>query len=566
MRGSIRVGAEGPDGAFSAEAAAGVLVAALGIGVLALGLIRALRPHAIFFYTEAPVFASLTAFRRAGSLAALYPAGRWSVPPLVLTPYGPLFFLLDAAVMSLPGVAPSLVVPRMVALAALAGCLAVGWSIGRSRGVPWPTRLLVLGAPLLFVPGIQRLSGSAQVDVLALLCTLAGVRCVLRFREAEPTGRSDAPPGTATGQVRESVVARRYLLAGVAFFVVAYFTKQSYVAAPLALVVDEFRLRRWRRAGLVAVAFVGPVAGGTLLLQAVTGGGYWLNTASAMSVAMAPANLFAVWHDASFLLWAPLLLYVLVRVGEARPLGFVTLWAAAAWLLHGLAMLKTGSSINYFLEPVFGTVVAALAPVEMSGSPAGAGARADRRLAAVALVVLGVAAVPATLGLGRALSSTWRARGLAFGIRGAEPGSPLVFSEAFPAVIEAGALPFLNDPYAFGTLAHAGLWDASVVRRALATGSIPFVATEFDLRLGPSRTGGSSIAGAGFTYFWYLDDVWRPTVAHYRMDMAPGFFVWLPKGGDGAPGRGGSAAVGDRSPRSERERHVATGRAESRAH
>jgi hypothetical protein len=139
-----------------------------------------------------------------------------------------------------------------------------------------------------------------------------------------------------------------------------------------------------------------------------------------------------------------------------------------------------------------------------------------------------VATVPATVGLVRTVSSTGRQQGLAFGIRGRESGSPLVFSEAFPAVIEAGALPFLNDPYAFGTLAHAGLWDPSVVRRALETRSVPFVVTVFDLRRGAGRADRSSLGGAGFAYFWYLDDVWRPTVANYRMDVAPGFFVWLP--------------------------------------
>jgi hypothetical protein len=536
------------DGALSLEGLLGLLVGALGVAVLALGLLRALRPHAIFFYTEAPVFASLTAFRRAGSLSALYPAGHWSVPPLVLTPYGPLFFLLDASVMALPGVGSSLVAPRVSALAALVGCVAVAWSIGRSRGVPWPRLLLLVGAPLLFVPGIQRLAGAAQVDVLALLLTLGGVACVLRDRghEREAPESVVAPGAVRNGPVHDApggTRSRGWLFAGVALFVLAYFVKQSYVAAPIALVVDELRLRRNRRAALVASTYVGAVAGGTLVLQAVTGGGYWLNTVSAMASDLAVANLVAVWHDASFLLWAPLLLYVLVRLGNSRPVAFTVLWAAVAWLLHGLAMLKTGSSINYFLEPVFGIVVTGLA----AGHAGDAGARTGRRLAAVALVALAVAAVPATVALAATVSSTWRNHGLAFGIRGREAGSPLVFSEAFPTVIAAGALPFLNDPYAFGSLAHAGLWNPRVVRRALTDRSIPFVATEFDLRQGASRTGGSSFGGAGFSYFWYLDDVWRPTVANYRMDVASGFFVWLPEKGRSEPA--GQTRASARGPR-----------------
>lgn len=531
MRATLR----GLDGVVSrpasvARRALAVAVGVLTLGVLALGVVRVLRPHAIFFYTEAPVFGSLSSFVRSGSLAALYPPGNWSTPPLVLTQYTPLYFLVDASLMRVTGSAGSLVVPRAVSLAALVGALLAVSALARSRRVGWSRIVLFTGGPLVFVPGIQGLAAAAQVDVSALFITMCGVLLAVNAYEGETrrTGELDSAipwlgPASASGP----------LLAATGCFALAYFAKQSYVAAPAALLLTELRARRWRRTGLLAALYVAIIGGGTLVLTALSGGGYLLNTSTALVSSFGWTNLTAVLQGASVLQWVPLLVLVAASLCAFPRIDFVVLWMIGALAVHGAAMLKTGSSVNYFLEPVFAASVAALLSKrgERARPMPGSGF-----FTAVALCGLAVALVPATRGLAKNLRNSWENQGMDLKVSGLEGRTPLVGADAFPAVIAGGGLPYLNDPFAFATLAYAGVWDATILHRDLASGRIPFVVTEFDLTVGPSVRVSDPFAGAGFAYFWYMDSVWRPVLDHYSLRTGPGYYLWLPCSQAGSEG------------------------------
>ena len=560
--------AEGADSTFNAwtrrlvRVLAGVLTL-LAIGVLTLGVLHAVRTGRIFEYTEAPVFASLTAFRRAGSLSALYPVGGWTAPPLVLTLYPPIYFVLSAAVMAIPGVGGSLLAPRLVGCVALAGCLAALIGIARTRGHPWTWAALLAGGALVLVPGIRSLAGSAQVDVLAMFWTLAGVRFVLRARALEAgagsEGEDSASWGSGSGARSSSAPAaetRRttpLLAAAAAFFVLAVFTKQSFVAAPIALVLDELRRGRTRRALVGAAGFVCVVGAGMLVLQSWTNGGYLLNTVGALGHGFEFQNVTAVLADAKLWMWAPLLglLIALLAAGRQRrrrPASFAVLYAALAWVVHGTATLKTGSSINYFLEPVFASVLLVFTlPAPTPQAILNRVRSGPHLLGTASLLGMLAVAVPAGQDLVSNLAEVWRHTGLTIVMNGLDGRSPLVDASAFPDVIRAGSLPFLNDPYAFGLLSRAGMWNASVLGDRLQAGDVPFVLTVFDLMAGRNVRVSSPAGGAGFAYFWYLDDVWQPIVERYAVHRGPGFFVWQPRGERDASRDPGSAPPRDAS-------------------
>lgn len=521
------------------------LLALLALGVLALGVLHAVRIRRIFEYTEGPVFASLTAFRRTGSLSALYPVGGWTAPPLVLTLYPPVYFLVSAAVMAIPGVGGSLLVPRLIGWAALVGCIGALLRIARTRGQAWTWSALLVGGAVVLVPGIQSLSGTAQVDVVAMFWTLMGVSLVLRARSLEAGAgpeRDDRGARSARSERRGSSdsagrTARTtpLLAAAAAFFVLAIFTKQSFVAAPAALFLDELRRGRTRRALLGAVAFACAIGAGTLVLQASTDGGYLLNTVGALGRGFEVDNVTAVLGDAKLWMWAPLvgLVVALLAAGwqeGRRPASFAVLYAALAWLVHGTATLKTGSSINYFLEPVLASVALVFTlPIPAPRAILGRARSVPRVLGTASLLAMLAVMVPAGRGVGSSLLEVGRHPGLAIVMNGLDGRSPLVDAAAFPEVIRAGSLPFLNDPYAFGLLKRVGMWKVAVLRDRLEAGAVPFVLTTFDLRMGRRVHVSSPAGGAGFAYFWYMDDVWRPIVERYAVHRGPGFYVWQPR-------------------------------------
>lgn len=483
--------------AWFSRATASLFALSLGL-VLALAVIWTTRGFAVFNYTEGVVLGSLAGFADSG-VPGLYPPD-WTSPPLVLTLYPPVFFWATAALGSILGASDPLVAPRLVSLAATVG---LGWSLVRIRrlcGTDWTWFFILAGAASLH-PGVQRQLAAAQVDMLGVAWTAAGALLVLRSEE----GRGRIWPAFAC-------------------FAVAVFTKQSFVAAPAALLLYRIVSGRRREAFREAVVFAGTVIGGFVVLDRWSAGGFSAHTLAAVADSGSIVNFVRVIGDSAPTLWIPLTALVLLGVrGRLRP-GFPELWAGLAVLVHAGAMFKTGSSVNYFLEPIVAVLVLGL--VRSSRAPWVPRQRAwTRRLALAVLAMLVVGSVIRTGEVVRDISGasgTVRIRMAAF-----EHGYPLVEVDFFPAIFERGGRPYVSDPFAFGALAESGAWNPAPLAADLGARRIPFALTTIDIA--PPLADGARMEDMLFAYFWRMAAVRDGLRAEYAVVTNDQLFVWVPR-------------------------------------
>jgi hypothetical protein len=476
--------------------------------------LRMARPGTVFYYTEGPVLGSLAAFEVRGDISDLYPADGWVEPPVVLTLYPPVYFVTSATVDRWLGSAGTFIGLRAVSAAALLGILGllIWHTLRRRAPVPW---ILALAGAALVTPGVYRVAGGAQADSLALLLTWVGITLVI---------------GTRGDRIRPGLYP---LLAGAIAFLLAFFSKQSFVAAPAVVTVSLLLERRTRAAfifggGLATVAVVAVV-----MLDAATSGGYLANTLGALTGQSNAANLRSTLAASAPLQWAPLVAAVLFASRGLIRAGFAELYLLASAALHVTAMLKTGSSANYLLEPMFALLLLAVTrwPREEAReiAPARGTGRASRirgSLATLFAVGLGVTAVHAVLEERPNLQG-WLASAGAATMSDFE-GHPLADPLFFPAILQRGGRPWLNDPYAFGALEETGQWDPSRLVKDLESRSVPFALTTVDLgpRPAPPGTGTHELVMA---YFWRSTPVWTALNAAYRPRAAGPITVWLPR-------------------------------------
>ncbi|MFQ5529801.1 MAG: hypothetical protein ACE5FP_05565 [Gemmatimonadota bacterium] len=481
--------------------AAALFTLALGLA-LALAVVWAIRGFAVFNYTEGVVLGSLAGFDSSG-LAGLYPPD-WSSPPLVLTLYPPVFFWASAALDSILGASDPLVAPRLVSLVATAG---LGWCLLRIRSLHGAelTWFLVLVGAAAMTPGVQRQLAAAQVDLLAAAWTVAGALLVLRAEKL------DTPIWPAF-----------------ACFAVAAFTKQSFVAAPAALLLLRATTGRRREALREAVGFVSFVAAGFLLLHVWTAGGFSRHTLAAVADSGSVRNFVAVMADSAPHVWVPIALLVLLGVRGRLRLGFPELWIALATPIHFAAMWKTGASVNYLLEPVLALLVLGL--VRSAEAPWSTGRlRTTRRPALVVLIVLIVGSAITGIGAAEAIAEASRAPRIR--MADIDRGFPLVEVEFFPAVLEREGRPYVSDPFAFGALAESGTWDPSTLSADLHARRVPVALTSIDIE--PPLADGATTEGMLFAYFWRMEAVCDGLRGQYTEMTHGPLHMWVPReGGD----------------------------------
>ncbi len=490
-----------------ATRAATALFSLFILAAAAYGTVRVLSSGWLFFYTEGNVMASIGAFLEAGSLAAMYPSDGWATAPLIMTLYPPIYPVISALLAAMTDTQTTLLMPRLVSLTAM---LAVVFGLVRlayRRGVPAWLVAVPLGT-LLLAPPVSNLLGAAQVDVLALAWTVFGVTLVVGADK------------TSASRVWISLP----------FFLLAFFTKQSFIAAPVALVVVLFLTDRRRLAVQYVGAFGAVAALGLLALNSVTGGGYMMNTVGALTGATSGANLLTTLAQSRPLQWLPVALLLLLWAAPGFRLGVLEVWALASWLLNVTATVKVGASVNYLLEPLFALLMLAVVrlPARSQDHPAMA---LRPRLMVAASVALVVWATAATAPRARQAAGVARAMwGQEFQIRldGFEAGYPLVDAQYVPAVRHEGTLPYLNDTYAFGVLLEVGRWDAGPLLAALRDGDVPFILTDTDLRMG-TRTEGIAPGAEGFAHFWRIPSIQGAIRDNYELTTDSSPWVWRPK-------------------------------------
>jgi len=469
--------------------------------VLVLAVVWTTRGFAVFNYTEGVILGSLAGFRASG-LTGLYPAD-WTSAPLVLTLYPPVFFWATIGMDAISNAADPLVAPRLVSLVATLG---LGWCLVRIRrlfGTDWTWFIIVAGAVSL-APGVQRQLAAAQVDMLAVAWTVAGAWFALR------SGMSQKPVWPAF-----------------ACFAIAVFTKQSFVAAPAALLLSRYLSGRRKESLREGAAFAGIVAGGFLLLNGWTSGGFFTHTLTAVTDSGSVVNFVRVIDGSAPYLWGALALLVLSGVHDRLQLAFPELWLAMAAILHTGAMLKTGSSVNYFLEPLAAVLVLGL--VRSAEAPWAADRSSQtRRIALGLLVVLVAGSAIRTVEVVRDIT---RASGAdPIHVAEFEGGFPLVEVDFFPAIFEHGGRPYVSDPFAFGALAESGVWDPAPLVADLASHRVPFAVTTIDI--GPPLGDGATTENMLFAYFWRMAPVRDGLRSDYTEVTGGRLRLWVPRDGE----------------------------------
>ena len=250
-------------------------------------------------------------------------------PPWTVSNYPPVYPVVEAVFAAVFG--PAYWYGRLISVLSLAGsAVLVGAIVQRLTTDRFAAVVSGLLLPASAYVGYW--AALARIDNLALLLSLAGLWCVLRW---------------------DRVAA---LLAAVGLFALAVFTRQTYVfAAPLTAFVWLLGRSRRRAFGLVG-CLPAVIAVTGLVLNAVTDGGFWFN------VVTANVNEFrwsgVLYYVQTMPLQIPVLLVAAVayavvalrhRLPSARVIGPYLIAGTLLILTTG----KLGSSINYLIE--FGT-------------------------------------------------------------------------------------------------------------------------------------------------------------------------------------------------------------------
>lgn len=257
-------------------------------------------------------------------------------PPWTLSVYTPGYLLAAAALTPVvERLGLSLwAAGRLISLASALGLALLAGTMTRAlTGNRWPAALAA--AAWVTAPLLHRWATFYRVDIFALWWSALGIALV----------------GRARGRPRWLVPAGMAFVAGV-------FTKQSFVAAPLAATL-YLGWRDRRAAAILAgtLAVVGGVVGLSLWWQAGNG--------LIESLLVANANPFSVelmWglQRAAFLRLVPVFLVLAGVAVRKFNVPLVGLWWLLA-LLMTVSAGKVGAWENYFLEPLFTTIVLGVA-------------------------------------------------------------------------------------------------------------------------------------------------------------------------------------------------------------
>jgi hypothetical protein len=245
--------------------------------------------------------------------------------PMVRSPYPPLFPLVWSAFQPLTG--PAFWPGRLLSVLSLVGIGAVvAWNAWRVRCGVWPavaTVGLVAASPFVY-----QWAGYARVDMLALLCAVAGVVTAQWI-----------------GGWRGVIVSA--VLCGLAVW-----TKQTTVTAAVAVGI-AYTLRSWRFGAAFALLIAVPSVLVAAVLNAATAGEFVRHVlAGNASNPVIPLRA-AVYIAAFLILDLPAViasLWWLRRGLTGRP-SPIALYLPIA-LLAAVSAGNGGSSVNYLIEPV----------------------------------------------------------------------------------------------------------------------------------------------------------------------------------------------------------------------
>ncbi len=373
--------------------------------------------------------------------------------PFLVANYPPVFIGLTA----LAGIAfgPSLLAPRLLSLLATLGLLAVLYGLlRRLAGERWSAA----GLTVLFVAPwfVTTWAALGRVDMLALLFSITGLAVVERH-----------------GATRRAWPA-------LPLFWLAFFTKQTTLAAPVTVLVD-LALARERRLLRALLAWALPLGAMLGALVLGTQGEAWRHLVPYTAAASYEWERMAESYVQLGVIAGPLLALIVAGV-VASPAAFRE-GPGRLFLLYLLLKLvafatiaKEGAAQNYFIEPWLAALpVAAIASRALRER--GERPRAWSLAALLLAATVARYAYPANDRLPRAISHPDRAREFAELTRLVRETPGPILSENL-AVLVVNGRRVLLEPFGIRLLAEQGLFDPSVLVRDCEARRFPLVVVE----------------------------------------------------------------------------------------
>jgi len=399
-------------------------------------------------------------------------------------PYPPIYTLINAAAVAALG--PTFKVGRIVqflATIAVAAWLvgAIVWprrGFGNRRGVIWLvglwTALLWLTAHLVTVWGVL-----VRPDMTALVWNLLGVVVLRQWwdipHKTDKDGKSTWPD--------THLIA--ILVCGAACFALGWWTKQTFIAVPVAFMLTLFRVQ-FRVAVVLAVVYGFFLAVPFTVLTVLTEGGFAQKVIGYQgSWDWGAFRRFAVAFVARY--GALLLVAVLVALvsgARERRLTFAAAWFALA----GIAALGAGTSggnHNHFVELLAAAALLAGQGV-MDGvqSVTAQAARARFTAACVALVIILLTGAAAFEQEGRygwlaryyAAPSLSERAGMA-AVASYLANAPMpVYSDNVGILVVARQAVRVTDPFTMAAEVRLGRWDDTALVADVAAGKYTVIA------------------------------------------------------------------------------------------
>lgn len=398
--------------------------------------------------------------------ANLYPSN--AAPPYRAAIYSPLNYYFQAITMFITGPRSMLGGRLITVLASLYICYSL-YRIARQQelatvrragvGISLAAALTPFATAALYDWGVL-----AKADMLAIAFSLAGVQ---RIWEAGQARRRDARLWP-------------YFGAGL-LCALALLTKQSALAAPIAIVIWLGLGREWR----FMAAFVGSLAGSLVVVgvgfQLATGGAFFRHLVTYNSQ---PYDLDFLGAALNYLLWTHIVMLVLAAFWVARPL-VGRFERMDLWRIYFLAALavsfsagKVGADYNYYIESL--CLMSLLAWWQVGRLMA---LRSEWRLGPVRLPVAMIALVFMVIQLFQLHHIPLLAEGsntptpadfdrpnqVAAQLRDLSQQGPLLAEDSGWQATQG--LPVeLDDPFVFGQLAPAGSWDSRAFMEKLNSG------------------------------------------------------------------------------------------------
>lgn len=368
-------------------------------------------------------------------------------PPFTFAAYPPFYFALTALLMKFTGL--SFLPARFLSFLA---ALSIGWALVRLNrewnksvaGGIWAAFFLFL------IPAFLYNSTRSNVQMTAVALSVWSLVFFLRNRWMETAILSPL------------------------FAVLAFYTKQTQIALPLAMAVYlVFRNRRW------LLPYVSVLCLGGLIpfvwLQRITGGHFFLDTVRLANLAYDPLQILPIFihHAGPAMIFIGLALPALwkrFRSGSWEAVDCYLICVLAATLV---SLGRTGAHGQYVLEFL---VVMLLYLSRTSGLPV---IRGREALVSIQILLL-LCYTPLFIFIEEGLRDipANRAAKKIYPLLSAKPG-PLLSQQGSFALFSRGEIYI--QLFHFTALSRAGLWDQNLLLKEIQNHTFSFVITEFPI-------------------------------------------------------------------------------------